>query len=73
MGDYEMSSVFPASEDTFLIMRESLGAEHGYSCHIARVFAFGFMTSDEKRMSNFIAPIDGQGMAMYEDRVQASR
>ena len=69
MGDYEMSSVFPASEDTFLIMRESLGAEHGYSCHIARVFAFGFMTSDEKRMSNFIAPIDGQGMAMCEDTV----
>ena len=37
MGDYEMSSVFPVSEDTFLIMRESLGTEHGYSCHIARV------------------------------------
>ena len=69
MGDYEMSSVFPASEDTFLIMRESLGAEYGYSSHIARVFAFGFMTSAEKRMSNFIAPIDWQGMAMCEDTV----
>ena len=67
MGDYEMSSVLPAGEDTFLIMREFLGNEHGYCCHIARVIAFGFMTSDEKRMSNFIAPVDGQGMAMCED------
>lgn len=35
MGDYKIGSVLPVSEDTFLIMREFLGNDHGYSCHIA--------------------------------------
>jgi hypothetical protein len=69
MGDYELTSVLPADDDTFMVMRECLGSEHGYCYRIARVFAFGLMTSDEKRMSNFIAPIDGQGMPWCEDTI----
>ena len=69
MSDYRLDNVLPANDDTFMVMREFLGSDHGSCYRIARVYAFGVMKSAHDNLSNFLAPIDGGGHATCENTI----